>query len=153
MPNVGVISDTHGLLRPQAIEALSGSDFIIHAGDIGSIEVIDQLTKIAQVTAIRGNVDKAPWADTFADEEVLEIDGLNIYIIHNIYDLNFDPLASGFKVVVSGHSHKPNVESRDGVLYVNPGSAGPRRFSLPIAIATLEINEGNAHAKVVELVA
>ena len=153
MPNVGVISDTHGLLRPQAIEALSGSDFIIHAGDIGSIEVIDQLTKIAPVTAIRGNVDKAPWADSIADEEVLEIDGLNIYIIHNIYDLNFDPLASGFEVVVSGHSHKPNVESRDGVLYVNPGSAGPRRFSLPIAIATLEVNEGNAHAKIVELVA
>ncbi len=153
MPNVGVISDTHGLLRPQAIKALSGSDFIIHAGDIGSIEVIDQLTNIAPVTAIRGNVDKPPWADSFADEEVLEIDGLYIYIIHNIFDLNLDPLASGFKVVVSGHSHKPNVESRDGVLYVNPGSAGPRRFSLPIAIATLEINEGNAHAKVVELVA
>ncbi len=151
MANIGVISDTHGLLRPEAIKALSGSDFIIHAGDIGSIDVIDQLANIAPVTAIRGNVDKPPWGDAFAEEEVLELDGLSIYIIHNIYDLDLDPIASGFKVVVSGHSHKPNIERHDGVLYVNPGSAGPRRFSLPIAVATLEVNEGNAHAKIIEL--
>ncbi len=153
MPNVGVISDTHGLLRPQVIEALSGSDFIIHAGDIGSIDVIDQLANIAPVTAIRGNVDKPLLEDAFAEEEVLELDDLHIYIIHNICDLNLDPLSSGFKVVVSGHSHKPNIERRDGVLYVNPGSAGPRRFSLPIAIATLEVNEGSANAKIIEFAA
>lgn len=153
MPNVGVISDTHGLLRPQVIEALSGSDFIIHAGDIGSIDVIDQLANIAPVTAIRGNVDKPLLEDAFAEEEVLELDDLHIYIIHHICDLNLDPLSSGFKVVVSGHSHKPNIERRDGVLYVNPGSAGPRRFSLPIAIATLEVNEGSANAKIIEFAA
>ncbi len=101
MANIGVISDTHGLLRPEAIKALSGSDFIIHAGDIGSIDVIDQLANIAPVTAIRGNVDKPPWGDAFAEEEVLELDGLSIYIIHNLYDLDLDPIASGFKVVVS----------------------------------------------------
>ncbi|MCH8141194.1 MAG: metallophosphoesterase family protein [Proteobacteria bacterium] len=101
MANIGVISDTHGLLRPEAIKALSGSDFIIHAGDIGSIDVIDKLANIAPVTAIRGNVDKPPWGDAFPEEEVLELDGLSIYIIHNLYDLDLDPIASGFKVVVS----------------------------------------------------
>jgi len=153
MFKVGIISDTHSLLRPQAIEVLSRTDFIIHAGDIGSIDVIHQLREIAPVTAIRGNIDKGQWASEFSDDEVLEIDGRQIYIIHNLFDLDLDPVVAGFDVVVSGHSHKPSIERLNGVLYVNPGSAGPRRFSLPIAVAQLELKPETIDVRVVELAA
>lgn len=148
---VGVISDTHGLLRPAAVEGLRGCDYIVHAGDIGSAEVITGLSTIAPVTAIRGNIDKGDWASEYPEEEVLEVDGRYIYIIHNVNDLDLDPLAAGFEVVVSGHSHQPKIERVDGVLYLNPGSAGPRRFSLPIAIARLSVGPEGVDAKVIEL--
>jgi putative phosphoesterase len=136
---VGVISDTHGLLRPEAVEFLRGSEHIIHAGDIGSPEIIPALEKIAPVTAIRGNVDVQPWARRFAEIEVVELAGLHIYVIHDANALDLNPRAAGFAAVISGHSHKPGQSTKNGVLYFNPGSAGPRRFSLPISIGRLEI--------------
>jgi putative phosphoesterase len=131
---VGIISDTHGLLRPEAVELLRGSEHIIHAGDIGSPEIIPALEKIAPVTAIRGNVDMQPWARRFAETEVVEVAGLHIYVIHDVNALDLDPRAAGFAAVISGHSHQPKQEMKDGVLYFNPGSAGPRRFKLPISV-------------------
>lgn len=151
MVEVGVISDTHSLLRPAALKALRGCDRIVHAGDIGSPEVITGLSTIAPVTAIRGNIDKGDWASEYPEEEVLEVHGRYIYIIHNVHDLDLDPIAAGSEVVVSGHSHQPKIESVDGVLYVNPGSAGPRRFSLPIAVARLCVGPEGVDAKVIEL--
>ena len=136
---VGVISDTHGMLRPEAIEFLRGSEHIIHAGDIGSPEIVPELEKIAPVTAIRGNVDVQSWAHRFAETEVVELGGRHIYIIHDVNALDLNPKAAGFAAVISGHSHQPKHEMKDGVLYFNPGSAGPRRFSLPISIGRLEI--------------
>lgn len=137
---VGVISDTHGLLRPEAIEALQGSEYIIHAGDIGTPDIIPALRKIAPVTAIRGNVDVQSWARVFPETEVVELGGFSIYVIHDVNAIDLSPKAAGFHAVISGHSHKPKQETRDGVLYLNPGSAGPRRFSLPISIARLDIS-------------
>jgi putative phosphoesterase len=139
---VGVISDTHGLLRPEAVEFLRGSEHIIHAGDIGSPEIVAALEKIAPVTAIRGNIDTQPWARRFAETEVVELAGLHIYVIHDVNALDLNPKAAGFAAVISGHSHKPAQATKDGVLYFNPGSAGPRRFSLPISIGKLEIGQG-----------
>jgi putative phosphoesterase len=136
---VGVISDTHGLLRPEALEFLRGSEHIIHAGDIGSPEIVAALEKIAPVTAIRGNVDTQPWARRFAETEVVELEGFHIYVIHDVNALDLKPAAAGFAAVISGHSHKPGQATRDGVLYFNPGSAGPRRFSLPVSAGRLEI--------------
>jgi putative phosphoesterase len=136
---VGVISDTHGLLRPEAVELLRGSEHIIHAGDIGASEIIPELEKIAPVTAIRGNVDTQVWARRFAETEVVELAGLHIYVIHDANALDLNPKAAGFAAVISGHSHKPKQEVKDGVLYFNPGSAGPRRFKLPISVGRLEI--------------
>ncbi len=136
---IGVISDTHGLLRPEAISALQGSDLIIHAGDIGRLEVIEQLEEIAPVKAIRGNIDQAAWADEFPETEVVEANDTLIYVLHNLKALDLDPQAAGFRVVVSGHSHQPKIEEKNGTLYLNPGSAGPRRFKLPIAVARLTI--------------
>jgi len=146
---VGVISDTHGLLRPEAVELLRGSEHIIHAGDIGSPEIIPALEKIAPVTAIRGNVDTQPWARRFAETEVVEVAGLHIYVIHDVNALDLNPRAAGFAAVISGHSHQPKQEMKDGVLYFNPGSAGPRRFSLPVSIGRLELGrqgiQGSLH--------
>jgi putative phosphoesterase len=146
---VGVISDTHGLLRPEAVELLRGSEHIIHAGDIGSPEIISALEKIAPVKAIRGNVDTQPWARRFAETEVVELDGLLIYVIHDVNALDLNPKAAGFSAVISGHSHQPKQETKGGVLYFNPGSAGPRRFSLPVSIGRLEIGrqgiQGSLH--------
>jgi len=146
---VGIISDTHGLLRPEAVELLRGSEHIIHAGDIGSPEIIPALEKIAPVTAIRGNVDTQPWARRFAETEVVEVAGLHIYVIHDVNALDLNPRAAGFAAVISGHSHQPKQEMKDGVLYFNPGSAGPRRFSLPVSIGRLEIRrqgiQGSLH--------
>jgi uncharacterized protein len=136
---IGIISDTHGLLRPEAVELLRGSEHIIHAGDIGSPEIIPQLEKIAPVTAIRGNVDTQAWARRFAETEVVELGGLHIYVIHDANALDLNPKAAGFAAVISGHSHQPKQETKDGVLYFNPGSAGPRRFKLPISVGRLEI--------------
>ena len=134
---VGLISDTHGLLRPEAIEALRGSDFIVHAGDIGNREILEALARIAPVTAVRGNNDKGSWAASIRESEVLRVGEALIYVIHDLADLALDP--AGYHVVVSGHSHRPRCESRGGVLYVNPGSAGPRRFSLPVSVGRLAV--------------
>jgi hypothetical protein len=146
---VGVISDTHGLLRPEAMELLRGSAHIIHAGDIGSPEIVPALERIAPVTAIRGNVDTQPWARRFAETEVVELEGLHIYVIHDAHALDLNPRAAGFVAVISGHSHQPKQEMKDGVLYFNPGSAGPRRFKLPISVGRLEISaagiQGSLH--------
>ncbi|WP_089718229.1 metallophosphoesterase family protein [Candidatus Entotheonella palauensis] len=140
MTIVGVISDTHSLLRPEAVEALKGSDLIVHAGDIGSPGIIDALSEIAPVFAVRGNVDKGEWASKFPQDEVVEVAGKYLYVLHNVNEIDLDPAAAGFEVVVSGHSHKPGIERRGGVLFVNPGSAGPRRFTLPVAIAKLHVS-------------
>jgi uncharacterized protein len=136
---IGIISDTHGLLRSEACERLAGVDHIIHAGDIGRPEVISGLREIAPTTAVRGNVDKGKWADDHPHTEWLTLGGRTIYVLHNLNELDLDPAAAGIDVVVSGHSHRPKIETVDGVLYLNPGSAGPRRFTLPIAVATLEL--------------
>lgn len=136
---IGVISDTHGLLRPEAREALTGVEHIIHAGDIGSPDIVPRLAEIAPVTAIRGNVDTRPWAQAFPAWDVVTLAGRMIYVIHDVGDLDLDPAAAGIAVVVSGHSHQPKIESRGGVVYLNPGSAGPRRFKLPISLATLDL--------------
>ena len=139
MTRVGVISDTHGLLRPEARYNLRGVAHILHAGDIGSPDVIPCLEEIAPVTAIRGNIDQDAWAEKFGEQETLEIAGHKIFILHNRNDLGAIPAPDGVKIVISGHSHKPLIETIDGILYLNPGSAGPRRFTLPIALATIEM--------------
>jgi putative phosphoesterase len=151
MSRIGLISDTHGLLRPEAVAFLRGSDFIVHAGDIGHAAVLEELAALAPVTAVRGNNDKGPWAETVREVEVLQVGQVFIYVVHNIAELDLDPVAAGFQVVVSGHSHKPSVKEREGVLYVNPGSSGPRRFKLPVALAELRINGNSVQARVVEL--
>ncbi|MEM9120583.1 MAG: metallophosphoesterase family protein [Cyanobacteria bacterium P01_F01_bin.56] len=148
---IGVISDTHGLLRPEAVASLQGSDLIIHVGDIGRLEVIEQLREIAPVKAVRGNIDQAAWADEFPDTEVVEADDTLIYVLHNLKALDLDPKAAGFQVVVSGHSHQPKIEEKDGTLYLNPGSAGPRRFKLPIAVGRLTITDGRIHSEILPL--
>ena len=137
MTLIGVISDTHGLLRPEAISALSGSDLIIHAGDIGPRSILDQLSEIAPVTAVRGNVDRDAWCSELNLDEVFELEGQSLYIIHDIGTLQLDPAVAGHQVVIYGHSHKPDLTEREGVVYLNPGSAGPKRFSLPVSVATL----------------
>ena len=151
MARVGLISDTHSLLRPEAVAFLRGSDVIVHAGDIGDDTILRELNALAPVTAVRGNNDDGAWANAIADSQVLQVGGISIYVIHDLAELDLDPVASGFQVVVSGHSHKPAVQTRHGVLYVNPGSAGPRRFRLPVAVAELEIASGSVTANVVEL--
>lgn len=141
MMRIGIISDTHGLLRPEAIKQLAGADHIIHAGDIGAPEVIEGLRKIAPTTAIRGNIDAGEWAKDYPDTKLVVLGGRALYVLHNLKDMKLDPAASGFDVVISGHSHRPKIEIKNGVLYVNPGSAGPRRFKLPVAVATLAISD------------
>jgi putative phosphoesterase len=136
---IGLISDTHGLLRPEALQAMRGSDLIIHAGDVGDPSILKALANIAPVIAVRGNVDTADWAESLPETAVAEAGGVNIYVLHDVKALDLDPKASEFHVVVSGHSHKPSRSDLNGVLYINPGSAGPRRFSLPITIAYLDL--------------
>jgi uncharacterized protein len=148
---IGVISDTHGLLRPEAVEALRGVDLILHAGDVGSSEVLETLKGIAPVVAVRGNNDKGEWAEELPQWEVAEVGSISVYMIHDLKEIDLSPAAAGFQVVVSGHSHKSSVEERTGVLYVNPGSAGPRRFSLPVTIARLKVSGEAVSAEVVEL--
>jgi putative phosphoesterase len=148
---IGVISDTHGLLRPEAVAALRGSQHIIHAGDVGAPEILDKLAEIAPVTAIRGNVDKAAWARRLHETEVVEIGGICIYVLHDLAQLDLKPQAAGFGVVISGHSHIPKQETRDGVLYFNPGSAGPRRFKLPICVGRLIVEGGKVRGEIVKI--
>lgn len=148
---IGVISDTHGLLRPEALAALQGSDHIIHAGDVGSPEIIDQLATIAPVTAVRGNIDTHAWARQLPENEVLEIGGISIYILHDLAHLDLKPQAAGFHAVIYGHSHVPKQETRNGILYFNPGSAGPRRFKLPVTVGHLTVNSGKLKAEIITL--
>jgi hypothetical protein len=148
---IGIISDTHGLLRPEACERLAGVDHIIHAGDIGRPEVIAGLRELAPTTAIRGNIDKGKWADDHPHTDWLTLGGRTLYVLHNLNDLDLDPAAAGIDVVVSGHSHQPKIEAVDGVLYLNPGSAGPRRFTLPIAVATLELSGDTLRPRIHQL--
>ncbi|MBV8857673.1 MAG: metallophosphoesterase family protein [Acidobacteria bacterium] len=148
---VGVISDTHGLLRREAVEALKGSELIIHAGDVGGPEVLLELGRVAPVVAVRGNNDRGAWAEALAEYEAVEIDKSFVYVLHDLKELDIAPAAAGFRVVVSGHSHKPLVEERRGVLYLNPGSAGPRRFRLPVTVARLKFNGGDASAEIINL--
>jgi hypothetical protein len=148
---IGVISDTHGLLRPEAIEALRGSQYIIHAGDVGAPEILDKLAAIAPLTAVRGNIDKAAWAQKLSETEVLKAGGICIYVLHDLERLDLEPKAAGFSVVVTGHSHVPKQETRDGVLYFNPGGAGPRRFKLPITVGRLTITAGKVKAEVLKI--
>jgi putative phosphoesterase len=136
---VGIISDTHGLLRPEAEQRLAGVAHIIHGGDIGKPDVIAGLRRIAPVTAIRGNVDTGKWAEEYPDTETVRLGGRTIYVLHDIQELGLDPVSCGVDVVVSGHSHRPRIETIDGVLYLNPGSAGRRRFKLPVTLAILEV--------------
>jgi putative phosphoesterase len=139
------------LLRPEAVQALGGSEHIIHAGDVGAPEILDQLSKIAPVTAIRGNVDKEPWARRLAETEVVELGGISIYVLHDLARLDLKPEAAGFRVVISGHSHVPKEETKNGVLYLNPGSAGPRRFKLPVSVARMSIRGGEVEAEIVTI--
>ncbi|QOF80030.1 metallophosphoesterase family protein [Variovorax sp. 38R] len=151
MIRVGLISDTHGLLRPQAVAALQGSDFIVHGGDIGDAGILDALAAIAPLTVVRGNNDREAWAEAIPETAVLQLGGVRLLAIHDLSELSGDPAGEGVRVVVSGHSHQPKVEERGGVLYVNPGSAGPRRFKLPIAVAELIVDGDTVSARIVEL--
>jgi hypothetical protein len=148
---IGVISDTHGLLRPEAIEALRGSQQIIHAGDVGAPAILQRLASIAPVTVVRGNVDKEAWARKLPESDVLEVGGVSIYVLHDLAKLDLKPKAAGFAAVVSGHSHTPKQETRDGVLYFNPGSAGPRRFKLPVSVGRLIIENRVIRGEIVSL--
>ncbi len=148
---IGVISDTHGLLRPEALVALAEAEHILHAGDVGDAAILDELRKIAPVTAIRGNVDVWGECAELPATEMVELAGRLFYLVHSVHDLDLNPVAAGVAVVVSGHSHKPSVERKQGVMYLNPGSAGPRRFKLPITVALVVVGEGDVSARIVEL--
>lgn len=151
MARVGVISDTHGLLRPQALAALAGSDYIVHGGDIGHPDILEQLRAIAPLTVVRGNNDRAPWAQALPDTAVLEIGATRIFAVHDIATLPIDPVAAGVQVIVYGHSHSPTATWRGGILYLNPGSAGPRRFKLPVSVAELLVDGPSLTARLVQL--
>jgi putative phosphoesterase len=148
---VGVISDTHGLVRPQALAALAGVDHIVHAGDIGGPDVLDALRAIAPVTAVRGNNDGHAWAEGLGERETITIGGATFYVLHDVKELDFDPVARGVHAVIAGHSHRPRIELRDGVLFLNPGSAGPRRFTLPVSVARVRVEQRRLQAEIVEL--
>src|SRR5579871_5542215 len=149
---IGVISDTHGLLRPEALVALAEAEHILHAGDVGDVEILDALREIAPVTAIRGNVDVSGACGELPATEMVELAGKLFYMVHSVHDLDIHPKAAGVDVVVSGHSHKPSVETKGGVMYLNPGSAGPRRFALPVTVALVTVGEGGVKARIVEIV-
>lgn len=151
MTIVGVISDTHGLLRTEALDALRGSTHILHAGDVGAPEVLAGLRKIAPVTAVRGNVDRSTWARGIRESEVFQVEGVSIYILHILTGLDLKPEAAGISVVVYGHSHVPKSEMKNGVLYFNPGSAGPRRFKLPVTAGRLLVEGQTVHGEILEL--
>lgn len=148
---IGVISDTHGLLRPQAIEALRGSQLIIHAGDVGAAGILDRIAEIAPVRAVRGNADKGAWAEALPLTDVVDAAGLSIYVLHDRKQLDLSPHAAGFAAVISGHSHQPRQETTRGVLYFNPGSAGPRRFRLPVSVGRLRLADGRIRGELIKL--
>ena len=148
---IGVISDTHGLLRPEALVALAEAEHILHAGDVGNIDILGELREIAPVTAIRGNVDVYGECAKLPATEMVELGGRFFYMVHSVHDLDIDPRAAGVDVVVSGHSHKPLIERKSDVMYLNPGSAGPRRFSLPVTVALVTVGEGGVEARIVPL--
>lgn len=148
---VGLISDTHGLLRPEVVAALNGCEFILHAGDVGGPDILPQLRRIAPVTAVRGNVDGGPWADALREWETITLAGQRIHLRHILADVDAEVDAEGIGVVVTGHSHRPLIERIDGVLFINPGSAGPRRFQLPVTVARLELVDGVFSARIVTL--
>jgi uncharacterized protein len=149
--HIGVISDTHGLLRPQAVTILRGCSLIIHAGDVGHADILAALREIAPVVAVRGNIDRDPSTSQLAATELVELDGRTIFVLHDLNDLDLDPLTAGFQVVISGHTHRPKTATKDGVLYFNPGSAGPRRFNLPISVGRLVILDKDVQAEIIEL--
>jgi uncharacterized protein len=148
---VGIISDTHGLLRPQAVAVLQGSDMIIHAGDVGNPDIIKELADIAPIHAVRGNIDTAPWAARLPMTERVEAGGRRFYVLHEISQLDLDPVEAGIAAVVYGHSHQPLIATRQGVLFLNPGSAGPRRFKLPITVARVTVSGDGMRPEIVEL--
>lgn len=148
---VGVISDTHGLIRPEVLEVFRGVEKIIHAGDVGRPEVLNQLGEIAPVVAVRGNVDRGDWASSLPETDVVSIDDLWIYLIHDLTKIDLDPVAAGIKAVIYGHSHKPSEERHRGVLFLNPGSAGPSRFLIPVSLAILHIGKGNMDVEFIYL--
>ncbi|MGA2005659.1 MAG: metallophosphoesterase family protein [Terriglobales bacterium] len=148
---IGVISDTHGLLRKEAVEALRGADRILHAGDVGAPEILDALAQIAPVSAIRGNIDTQSWAQALPETEIVEIEGVSIYMLHELGQLDLEPEAAGIHAVIYGHSHQPKIEMKSGVLYFNPGSAGPRRFHLPVSVGKLRIENGKVGRELVVL--
>jgi uncharacterized protein len=148
---LGVISDTHGLLRPEAVKALAGVELIIHAGDIGAPEILAALERLAPVHAVRGNTDRGEWARRLPQTLVVEVGSRQLYVLHELFALDLDPAAASFAAVIYGHSHRPHQELRDGVLYLNPGSAGPRRFTLPVSLALLRISDGSLQAEFVKL--
>jgi hypothetical protein len=148
---LGIISDTHGLLRPEAAAFLQGCDRIVHGGDVGTPEILVRLSTIAPVTAVRGNNDKGAWSEAIPEMELFEFRGIRIYALHDLSLLDIDPAAADIQVVISGHSHRPLIEKRDGILFINPGSAGPRRFKLPIAVAEILVEDGVISSRIVEL--
>ncbi len=148
---IGLISDTHGLLRPQALEFLRGSDHILHAGDIVGADILDQLAGLAPLTAVRGNNDHGDWAQALPESVTLVLGGVTIHMLHDLKELAVDPAAQGVRVVVTGHSHKPACEERGGVLYVNPGAAGQRRFTLPVSVGELLVDDGRVEVRLVTL--
>jgi putative phosphoesterase len=149
--SIGVISDTHGLLRPEALAALAGSKMIIHAGDVGDPQILETLRAIAPVVAVRGNIDKGEWADKLPETEWVEHGGVSLYVLHDVNQLHLDPATAGLRVVISGHSHQPSIHTSHGVLYLNPGSAGPRRFKLPITLARLSVTGEKIEAERIDL--
>jgi uncharacterized protein len=151
MTRVGVISDTHGLLRPEALAALAGSDLIVHAGDVGDATILERLAGIAPVRAVRGNVDRGALAAALPSTELVEVEGVHLYVLHILEELDLVPGAAGIGAVVYGHTHVPKIERRAGILYLNPGSAGPRRFTLPVTLARLVVDGGELEAELVEL--
>jgi uncharacterized protein len=148
---IGVISDTHGLLRDEALAALAGSDLIIHAGDVGRPEILDRLRTLASVVAVRGNIDTDAWASALPKTAVVEAGAVRIYVLHDIHELDLDPAAAPFDIVISGHSHQPSQTERGGVVYLNPGSAGPRRFRLPVTVARIDLGEEPLRVEIVDL--
>jgi putative phosphoesterase len=149
---VGVISDTHGLFRPEARAFLVGCDYIVHGGDVGGAQILDELALIAPLIAVKGNNDTEPWAARLRDTELIRVGNIFVYVIYNLAELDIEPAAAGVRVVVCGHSHKPLIEERDGILYVNPGSCGPRRFKLPISAGEIRVSGSAVRARIVNLV-
>jgi putative phosphoesterase len=151
MIRVGLIADTHGLLRPEAVDVLRGRDHILHAGDIGNARILQELARLCPLTAVRGNNDVGDWASLLHETQTLALGGILIHVLHDLSELDLDPVAAGYRVIVSGHSHKASIAERGGVLFVNPGSAGPRRFKLPVCVAELSLDGAGVSARILPL--